>query len=93
LTGNEFTVGQLHGWNGILLGLSASAVFLFSGWQDQRRRFGLGSVFWFFLALLCTGGVIWLGFGARIFWGMSLGLVVFGLEVWLIRRWRVTYSV
>jgi hypothetical protein len=83
----EFSVGVLHGWRGVLLGLVGSLVFLVSGWQDVRRKFGLGSAFWFLLTLISTGGVIWFGIGARIWGGMLLGITVFCLEVWLILRW------
>jgi hypothetical protein len=83
----EFSVGVLHGWHGVLFGLAGSLVFLVSGWQDVKRKFGLGSTFWFLLTLISTGGVIWLGIGARLWSGMLLGITVFCLEVWLILRW------
>jgi Flp pilus assembly protein TadB len=79
----------LHGWHGILLGLLGSVVFLISGRQDVGPGIGMSSsAFWFFLALLSTLGVIWLGIGARIWTGALLGLTFFCLEFWLIRRWR-----
>jgi len=34
MTRQEFSVGVLHGWHGIVLGLLGSIVFLISGWQD-----------------------------------------------------------
>jgi membrane associated rhomboid family serine protease len=83
----DYSVGVLHGWHGVLLGLLASLVFLVSGRQDLRLRFGIGSAFWFLLAVLSSGGVIWLGIGARIWGGALLGVMFFCLEVWLIRRW------
>jgi len=112
MTGHEFSVGVLHGWHGVLLGLVGSVVFLIAGRQDlgpglgiviSKRenpppwpsseqvvgpRFGVvSSAFWFLLALAFTGGVIWLGIGARIWTGALLGAAVFSLEVWLIWRW------
>jgi hypothetical protein len=84
----------LNGWNGVLLGLAASLVFLVSGWQDVRGKVGLGSAFWFLLTLISTGGVIWLGVGSRIWGGMLLGITVFCLEIWLILRWwRKAYHI
>ena len=85
---HEFSVGVLHGWRGVLLGLAASSVFLFAGWQDVGPGPDLtSSAFWFFLALTLTGGVIWLGIGAGIWGGALLGVAFFCLEIWLIRRW------
>lgn len=62
----EFSVGALHGWHGVLLGLAASLVSLVAGWQDVGRgRFGMGSsAFYFLVALIFSGGVIGLGIGA-----------------------------
>src|SRR5579864_6736286 len=89
MTRQEFSVGVLHGWHGIVLGLLGSIVFLISGWQDVGPVIGMiSSAFWFFLALLSTLGVIWLGIGARIWAGALLGLTFFCLESWLISRWR-----
>ena len=90
MSNSNFSVGELHGWHGVLLGLLASAAFLISGLQDLRvLRFSLGAVFCFFLALLSAGGVVWLGIGAGIFGAALLGGTIFCLEVWLIRRsWR-----
>jgi membrane associated rhomboid family serine protease len=84
---HEFSVGVLHGWRGVLFGLLGAMVFLVSGRQDSRLRFGIGSAFWFFLALLTTGGVVWLGVGAGIWGAALLGMAFFCLEVWLIQRW------
>ncbi len=83
----DFSVGALHGWSGVLTGIFGSLLSLLSGWQDLRRRFSLGSVFWFFIALLFAGGVIWLGIGARIWMGALMGAAVFCSEAWLIQRW------
>ena len=85
---HEFSVGALHGWHGVLLGLAASAVFLVSGWQDVGPGIGtISSGFWFLLALVSAGGVIWLGIGARIWGGVLLGVAFFCLEAWLTWRW------
>jgi hypothetical protein len=84
----SFSVGALHGWRGVLLGLAASSVFLFAGWQDVGPGIGMtSSAFWFLLALTSTGGGIWLGIGARIWGGALLGVAFFCLETWLVRRW------
>ena len=84
----EFSVGVLHGWRGVLLGLLGSVVFLIGGWQDVGPGLGTTiSAFWFLLALISTGGVIWLGIGARIWGGALLGTLLFVLEVWLIQHW------
>jgi hypothetical protein len=84
----EFSVGVLHGWRGVMLGLLGSVVFLISGWQDVGPGVGMvSSAFWFLLALVSTTCVIWLGVGARIWGGASLGVAFFCLEVWLVRRW------
>ena len=64
MVADEFSIGGLHGWYGILLGLLASSVFLLSAWQDLRRKSDVGSLssaLWFFLALLFAIGVILLG--------------------------------
>jgi hypothetical protein len=107
-----FSIGGLHGWRGIALGLAGSVVFLIAGrqdlgpglgivipkpqnpprWPSSEQVFGprlgvVSSTFWFFLALISEGGVIWLGVGARIWGGALLGAAVFYAEVWLIRRW------
>jgi len=37
----EFSVGVLHGWRGVLLGLLASLVFLVGGRQDLGPRLGM----------------------------------------------------
>ena len=87
-TYNGFALGVLHGWHGVLLGLGGSIVFLVSGRQDLGPGVGTGSAFWFFLALLSAGGVIWLGVGAQIWGGALLGTACFCFEVWLIQRWR-----
>ena len=85
---SEYSVGVLHGWHGVLLGLLGSVVFLVSGWQDVGPGVGMASsAFWLLLALVSAGGVIWLGIGARIWGGALLGVMFFCLEVWLIRRW------
>lgn len=85
---HEFSVGALHGWHGVLLGLATSLVLLLAGWQDVGKKFGMASsAFWFVVGLIFSGGVIWLGIGARIWGGMLLGIAVFCLEVWLILRW------
>ena len=83
----DFSVGVLHGWHGVLYGLIASFLFMVCGRQDLRSRATLAPIFWFSLALTSTAGVVWLGFGARIFGGALLGAVVLCSEVWLIRRW------
>ena len=87
LASREFSLGMLHGWRGILLGLVASAVFVVCGWQDSRPRFGFACCFWFLLALYSAGAVIWLGVGGRIWEGALAGTAVFCSEVWLIWRW------
>jgi hypothetical protein len=88
MTGHEFSLGVLHGWHGVLLGLLASAVFLISGRQDVGHGIGmLSSAFWFLLALASTGCVIWLGVGARMWAGILLGVLALCSEAWLIRRW------
>lgn len=88
MTGNEFSVGVLHGWSGVLLGLLGSLVLLVAGRQDVGPGIGMtSSAFWFLLALASTGCVIWLGIGARIWGGALLGIAVFCLEAWLIQRW------
>lgn len=88
MTGHGFSVGVLHGWHGVLLGLLASVVFLIGGRQDVGRGIGmLSSAFWFLLALASTGGVIWLGVGGRIWGAILLGVAAFCSEAWLIRRW------
>jgi hypothetical protein len=84
----SFSVGVLHGWRGVLLGLAASFVFLFAGRQDVGPGLGMtSSAFWFLLSLTSAGSVIWLGIGASIWGGALLGTAFFCLELWLIRRW------
>ncbi len=107
----DFSVGELRGWYGVLLGLLTSVVLLVAGRQDlgpglgitipkqKNERWpssqqvvgpGLGvasSAFWFLPALILSGGVIWLGIGARIWGGAVLGATFFCLEVWLITCW------
>ena len=84
----EFSVGVLHGWHGVLFGLLASVLFMVCGWQDVGPGLGMtSSAFWFLLALISTGSVIWLGIGAWIWGGALLGVAFFCLELWLIRRW------
>jgi hypothetical protein len=85
---NEFSVGALHGWHGVLLGLLASGVFMICGRQDLGApRFEINAAFWFSLALLSAGGVIWLGVGAGILGAVLLGIAFLCSEVWLIRHW------
>jgi hypothetical protein len=87
----EFSIGGLHGWPAVLLGLSASVVFLLAGWQDLRPRSDAGSIsstFWFFLGLLFAAGVVWLALVENIWGGALLGLTLLCSEVWLILRWR-----
>lgn len=83
----ELSASTLHGWSGILLGVLGSVVFSASGRQDLELQADAGAVFWFFLAFLSAGVVIWLGFGARIWGGALLGVAVFCSEAWLIRGW------
>jgi hypothetical protein len=84
----SFSLGVLHGWRGVLLGLLGSVVFLVSGWQDVGPGLGkTSSAFWFLLALATTCCVIWLGIGARIWGGALLGVAFFCLELWLVWRW------
>lgn len=83
----EFSIGGEHGWRGILLGLAGCAVFMLSGWQDLKPKFGVGSGFWFFLALFSAGGIIWLGLSSKMWGGALLGSAVFCTEAWLIYRW------
>ena len=87
MASREFSVGVLHGWRGVLLGLLGSGVFMVSGWQDSRPHFGIGCWLCFFIALYAACGVVWLGIGARIWGGALLGAAAFCLEVWLIWRW------
>jgi hypothetical protein len=89
MVGGQFSVGALHRSLAgcVLLGLAGSVVFMISGRQDLGHRFKLGSVFWFFLALLFTGGVIRLGVGAKIWGGAVLGVILLCLEIWFIQRW------
>jgi hypothetical protein len=88
MTPESFSVGVLHGLHGVLLGLLGSVVFLVCGWQDVGPGLGkISSAFWFLLALATTGGVIWLGIGAKIWGGALFGVAFFCLELWLIRRW------
>lgn len=88
MTGHEFSLGVLHGWRGVLLGLSASLVFLIGGRQDVEPGIGMiSSAFWFLLALASVGSVIVLGIGARIWGGVLLGTTALCLEAWLIQRW------
>jgi hypothetical protein len=84
----EFAIGGLHGWRGALLGLAASGVFMVCGWQDLRPlRFGLSCVFWFLLAVVSGGGVVWLGV-VEGNWGEALlGVAALCLDVWLINHW------
>jgi hypothetical protein len=77
----SFSVGVLHGWHGVLLGLLGSVVFQVCGWQDVGPGLGkIASAFWFLLALATTGCVIWLGIGAWI-----LGRSVARRGVFLLR--------
>lgn len=96
MAANEFSIGGLHGWDAVLLGLTASALFLLGGWQDLRSRSNIGSAscaFWFLLALASAGCVIWLGVGDRIWGAALLGVALFGFEAWLIQRsWRRRHS-
>lgn len=87
VSSSQFSVGVLHGWQGVLLGLAGSVVLLISGRQDLGHRSTLGAVFWFFLALLFAGGVVGLGLGAGIWGGVALGVIVLCLEIWFIQRW------
>lgn len=87
IASRNFSVGELHGWHGVLLGLVGSTVFLIGGWQDLKPPASIGAAFWFFLALLFTGGAIGLGIGARIWVGALLGVASLCLEVRLIHRW------
>lgn len=88
MSASSFSIGGLHGWQGVLLGTLASVVFLVSGWQDVAPGIGmLSSGFWFFLALLFAGGVAWLGGVDRIRGGPFFGLALFCAEAWLISRW------
>jgi hypothetical protein len=88
MAANGFSVGGLHGWYGVMLGLLGSALFMISGRQDVGPGVGMtSSAFWFLLALALTAGVTWLAFGARM-WGEALtGVAFLCLEVWLIHRW------
>lgn len=84
----NFSIGGLHGWHGALLGLAGSLVFLVAGRQDVRPGIGMiSSAFWFLLAMVSVGGVIWLGVVDRIWGAASLGATIFCSEVWLIQRW------
>lgn len=87
MVGHGFSIGGMHGWQGILLGLAGSAVFLFCGRQDLRPRIGLASAFWFFLAVLSAAGATWLSLTSSIWGGTLFGLAVLSCEALLIRRW------
>ena len=83
-----FSLGVLHGWRGVALGLLASVVFLISGRQDVSPGVGMtSSAFWFLLALASACCVAWLGVGSRIWTAALLGAAFFCLEIWLIRHW------
>jgi hypothetical protein len=87
MAASQFSLGVLHGWHGIALGLLAAVIFMISGWQDMDPNISGGSTLWFILALTITVDVIWLGVGAKIWAGALLGATFFCLEVWLIWRW------
>ena len=87
MTIHQFSLGGLQGWQGVFLGLAAALVFLEGGRQDVGSGLGMtSSAFWFLLALTSTGAVVWLGVEDKIWVGAFLGLTIFCLEVWLIRR-------
>lgn len=88
MASHKFSVGELHGWSGVLLGLLGSVVFQVGGWQDVGPGLGrASSAFWFLLAIASTGCVIWLAIGSKIWGGALLGVAFFCLEAWLIHRW------
>jgi hypothetical protein len=72
MANHEFSVGALHGWHGVLLGLLGSALFLIDGRQDWGR-FNAGAAFWFFFSLyslpVASFGSAWgLEFWERYCW-------------------------
>lgn len=88
LLNGELSVGVLHGWHGVFLGLLASAVFMVAGRQDVGPGLGVtSSAFWFILALASSISVVWLGVGAGIWGAALLGVTCFCSEIWLIRAW------
>ena len=84
---HEFSVGALHGWKGVFLGLGASTVFALNGVQDFSYRFVFPSAVSFFLAVASAGAVIWLGVGAGMLGAVLLGVLFLCSEFWLMRYW------